>query len=100
LPAGGGEAGREGVGGVRDPAARSKPGAGESVRIGGLASLPLLPVEGRAMGEEGWGDEGAGWGVAGVGLSTWVIPPPPFPTTARTYSSIPFMNTARSPCPR
>jgi hypothetical protein len=34
------------------------PTPGEGSPWGVLALLPLLPVGGRAMGEEGWGDEG------------------------------------------
>src|SRR4051812_50182147 len=34
---------------------------------GVFALLPLLPVGGRAMGEEGWGDEGSCWSPSSPG---------------------------------
>src|SRR4051812_25492955 len=40
------------------PAPSAPPSPGEGYPWGVFALLPLLPVGGRAMGEEGWGDEG------------------------------------------
>src|SRR6478672_12714799 len=40
-------------------AGRRDAGAPRGPRRSVLALLPLLPVGGRAMGEEGWGDEGS-----------------------------------------
>src|SRR3954452_23605845 len=50
------------------PAPSAPPSPGEGYPWGVFALLPLLPVGGRAMGEEGWGDEGSCWSPSSPGV--------------------------------